>query len=438
MNISQYKTKVASRYMPVDPEQIGLKIMEADHYFTSIKFDGYFAALEIKKGKATLFDRNGNPKEIEAITSAAKSIEEDVLLAGEICVFKNGKSTNNREVAAAMGAPDKHDIRFGVFDIIAYKGEEPTLDLKEKTALIKKLACSKELFAIEQTFMESRKDIIAFYKDIAGKEEGAVVRSADGIIYKIKPSITLDLVVLGYALSSGEDEILRELLLGVAKDKGEFQIVTKCGNGFSDKDRQEFVKKLKPLRAASQYTEVSGAKTAFVMLEPSLVIELSCLDIISETTKGAIRKSVLSYSKKEGYTPKEQSATISCISPVFERFRDDKKATATDAGEHQFSYLIDETATDKPADVKPSTIKLREVYTKSSKTGTAVRKFSGIQTNKEETGQYAPFVVLYTDFSPGRKTPLEQDIFLCATSKDMEKKMAELVEENIKKGWEKV
>jgi ATP-dependent DNA ligase len=438
MNISQYKTKVASRYMPLDPEQIGLKIIEVDYYFTSIKFDGYFGALEIKKGKATLFDRNGNPKEIEAITTAAKSIKEDVLLAGEICVFKNGKSTNNREVAAAMGAPDKHDIRFGVFDIIAYKGEEPTLDLKEKTALIKKLATSNEVFAIEQTLMESRKDIIAFYKDISGKEEGAVVRSADGIIYKIKPSITLDLVVLGYALNSGEDEILRELLLGVAKDKGEFQIVTKCGNGFSDKDRQEYVKKLKPLRAASQYTEVSGAKTAFVMLEPSLVIELSCLDIISETTKGAIRKSVLSYSKKEGYTPKEQSATISCISPVFERFRDDKKATATDAGEHQFSYLIDETATDKPADVKPSTIKLREVYTKSSKTGTAVRKFSGIQTNKEETGQYAPFVVLYTDFSPGRKTPLEQDIFLCATSNDMEKKMAELVEENIKKGWEKV
>jgi len=438
MNISQYKTKIASRYMPVDPEQIGLKIIEADYYFTSIKFDGYFAALEIKKGKATLFDRNGNPKEIKAITTAAKSIKEDVMLAGEICVFKNGKSSSNREVAAAMGDPDKYDIRFGVFDIISYKGEESSLDVKEKTALIKKLATSNEVFAIEQTLMESRKDIIAFYKDIAGKEEGAVVRSSDGIIYKIKPSITLDLVVLGYALSSGEDEILRELLLGVAKDKGEFQIVTKCGNGFSDKDRQEFVKKLKPLTVASEYTEVSGAKTAFVMVEPSLVMELSCLDVISETTKGAIRKSVLNYSKKEGYTLKEQAATISCISPVFERFRDDKKANAADAGEKQFSYLIDETAKDETADVKPSTIKLREVYTKSGKGGTAVRKFLGIQTHKEKTGQYSPFVVLYTDFSAGRKTPLEQDIFLCASSKDMEKKMAELVEENIKKGWEKV
>ena len=438
MNISQYKTKVASHYRPLDPEQIGLKIMESDYYFTSIKHDGYFAGLEIKNGKATLYDRNGNAKEINAITTAAKSIKEDVMLAGEICVFKNGKSSNNREVAAALAEPEKHDIRFGVFDIISYKGEEPTLDEKEKTALIKKLATANEVFAIEQTLMESRKDIIAFYKDIAGKEEGAVVRSADGIIYKIKPSITLDLVVLGYALSSGEDEILRELLLGVAKDKSEYQIVTKCGNGFSDKDRQEFVKKLKTLTVASEYTEVSGAKTAFVMVEPSLVMELSCLDVISETTKGAIRKSVLNYSNKDGYTFKEQAATISCISPVFERFRDDKKATSDDAGEKQFSYLIEESAKEESADLKPSTIKLREVYTKSGKGGTAVRKFLGIETHKEKTGQYSPFIVLYTDFSAGRKTPLEQDIFLCATSKDMEKKMAELIEENIKAGWGKI
>jgi ATP-dependent DNA ligase len=422
----------------VPPEHIGLKIMESEYYFTSIKYDGYFAALEIKKGKATLYDRNGNPKEIKAITTAAKSIKEDVMFAGEICVFKNGKSSNNRVVAAALDEPEKYDIRFGVFDIISFKGEEPTLDAKGKIALIKKLATSNEVFAIEQTFMDSRKDIIAFYKEIAGKEEGAVVRSANGLIYKIKPSISIDLVVLGYALSSGEDFKLRELLLGVAKDKEEFQIVTKCGNGFSDKDRQEVVKKLSPLAIASEYTEVSGAKTAFVMVEPSFVVELSCLDVISESTKGAIRKSVLNYSKKEGYSLKEQAATISCISPVFERFRHDKKATVTDAGEQQFSYLIDETAKEESSDIKPSTIKLREVYTKSGKGGTAVRKFLGIQTNKEQTGQYSPFVVLYTDFSAGRKTPIEQQIFLCASRKDMDKKMAELVEENIKKGWEKV
>ena len=40
MNISQYKSKIASRFIPVEPELIGNKIFEADYYFTSIKYDG--------------------------------------------------------------------------------------------------------------------------------------------------------------------------------------------------------------------------------------------------------------------------------------------------------------------------------------------------------------------------------------------------------------
>ena len=111
----------------------------------------------------------------------------------------------------------------------------------------------------------------------------------------------------------------------------------------------------------------------------------------------------------------------------------------TDAGEQQFIHLIDTaSAAEETSALKPSTINKREVYTKSGKGGTAVRKFIGLQTNKETSGQYAPFMLVYSDFSAGRKTPLEQEVFLCASGEEMEKKMAELVEENIKKGWEKV
>jgi ATP-dependent DNA ligase len=436
MNIPQYKTKIASRYMPVDPEQIGLKIIEAEYYYTSVKHDGYFAALEIKNGIATLFDRNGNPLEIKAITNAAKDIKEDVVFAGEICLFKEGKSTNNREVKAALDEPDKFDLRFGVFDVIAHKGEEASIGLKEKTELMKSLAVSKEVFAIEQTFMESRKDIIAFYKAIAGKEEGAVVRSSDGIIYKIKAVITLDMLVLGYALSASEENTLRELLLGIAKEDGSYQIVGKCGTGFTDKERLEIATQFKEV--ASNYTEVSGAKTAFIMVEPKVVVEISCLDVISENTKGNIKKASLTFDAQNGYNIKEQSITVSCISPVFLRFRTDKKANSLDAGEHQFIHLIDKASAEETSELKASTINKREVYTKSGKGGTAVRKFIGLKTNKETSGQYAPFMLVYSDFSAGRKTPLEQEVFLCASAEEMEKKMSELIEENIKKGWEKV
>jgi hypothetical protein len=51
---------------------------------------------------------------------------------------------------------------------------------------------------------------------------------------------------------------------------------------------------------------------------------------------------------------------------------------------------------------------------------------------------YAPFNVIYSDFSAGRKTPLEQEIFLCSTEKEVSAKIAELKEENIKKGWDPI
>jgi hypothetical protein len=45
-------------------------------------------------------------------------------------------------------------------------------------------------------------------------------------------------------------------------------------------------------------------------------------------------------------------------------------------------------------------------------------------------------VVVYSDYSGGRKTPLEQELFLCGTAKEADEKIEVLKAENIKKGWE--
>lgn len=435
MSPSTYKTKIASRYIPINPEQVGLKIMESTTYYTSVKYDGYFAVLTVKNGKAIL--QNGNDKELEikSILEAAKQIKEEVILAGELCLFKDGKAQTHRELAAALDESEKHDIRFGAFDLITPL-EEP-VDFKERLEKIMAIADSNAVFTIPQNQFESRSNIIELYKQIEGKEEGLVVRTAENITYKIKPSITLDLVVLGYALNACPEESLRELLLGIVDANNDYQIVAKCGNGFSEKDRVALIAQLKPLAVQSTYTEVSGAKTAFVMIEPKMVVELTCLDVISENTKGTIRKSVLKFDAKTGYALKGQAVAVSCISPVFQRFRDDKKANNTDAGGQEFVDLL-YVSTDKTEEIaKPSTIVAREVFAKKGKAGTAVRKFTGVETHKSQQGNYSPFFVMFSDFSAGRKTPLEQEIFLCADKKEMDEKLAALIAENVKSGWEK-
>jgi len=90
---------------------------------------------------------------------------------------------------------------------------------------------------------------------------------------------------------------------------------------------------------------------------------------------------------------------------------------------------------EKEQDRVLSQILKREAYSKSGKGGTAIRKFVILKTNKEHTRSYSPFAVVFTDYSAGRKKPLEQEIFLFDDLEDAENKMAGLKAENIKTGW---
>ncbi len=53
----------------------------------------------------------------------------------------------------------------------------------------------------------------------------------------------------------------------------------------------------------------------------------------------------------------------------------------------------------------------REVYTKSAKGETMVRKFVMWKTNKaDQSEEYPAFVIHFTDYSPNRATPLAREV----------------------------
>jgi ATP-dependent DNA ligase len=377
------------------------------------------------------------PKICEA---AVKAIATDVVLAGELCCFVGDRSASHREVSAAIADPSSYDVRFGVFDILSMNGSDVESAPKEKSELIAQIVRgNSEVFVIQQHVFTSRKEILEFYT--SAKQDGAegvIVRIPSSITYKIKQILSLDLVILGFAEGSGDRKgMLRELLLGFALGDDRYQIVTKCGGGFSDADRKGLLVQLDKLATPSEYTEVSGAKTAFVFVRPEVVVEISCLDLINETTDGPVRKACLSFDSKNGYSSEGNRPTLSVISPNFVRIRTDKQCTPDEAGTAQAYTLVEPLERAGQALEEPlSTVVKREVYTKSGKGGTAVRKFVGIQTNKETSGAYPVYVVVFTDFSGGRKTPLEQEIYLCASEADVEQRFSALREEHIKKGWE--
>jgi hypothetical protein len=78
----------------------------------------------------------------------------------------------------------------------------------------------------------------------------------------------------------------------------------------------------------------------------------------------------------------------------------------------------------------------RAVATKELKGKTMVRKLLLWKTNKEQLSpDYPAYVLLLTDFSPNRKTPLEREIRVSASLEQIEGYWTTWSTENFVKGW---
>jgi hypothetical protein len=178
------------------------------------------------------------------------------------------------------------------------------------------------------------------------------------------------------------------------------------------------------------------------MVKPEWVIEMSCLDLVSQTTRGAsIDRMVLGWnSKAPRFEVVRRLPLASALSPQFVRRRDDKTVRPAEVRVQQVADLVEIAMADRDAkqlQAKKSEILKREVYTKTMKGALMVRKLVMWKTNKEAEGEYPAYVVHFTDFSPNRKTMLEREIRVSSSKSQIEELWKGLAEENIVKGWGK-
>ena len=177
------------------------------------------------------------------------------------------------------------------------------------------------------------------------------------------------------------------------------------------------------------------------MITPGLVAEISCLDIITEGSDGTpIERMVIAYDAgAKSWSSVRRLPLASIISPQFERLRDDKQANAEDVGLNQLTRVVDlpeQSATATAAKLPAAEILKRAVATKELKGKTMVRKLLMWKTNKETlSSDYPAYVLLLTDYSPNRKTPLEREIRVSADLAQIEGYWKTWAEENFVKGW---
>ncbi len=448
----EYKRELSAKMHAVSAQDIA-RIHAARGYLATRKYDGEFSLIFFDGKKLISVNPGGTVRiglpafaEAEKLLKAAKV--GSCILAGEIYLqAENYKGLRIHKVVGILRSPDSVDdmkrLGLAIFDVVEFDGKAPE-NLKTAFSLLDKwFGKGKLVHPVEHVPTKKTDDIMVLLADwvIEKGSEGIVLQHDTASWYKIKLRHTLDVAVIGY--SEGSDErkgLLHDLLVAVKRNDGTFQELTRVGGGFTDEDRKTIAAEMKRRVAPSDYVAVNNDYVAYEMIKPGPVIEISCLDLLTESSRGGpINRMVLKWDGKR-YSALSRMPLVSVISPQYIRTRDDKDALDDDVGIRQLTELAPVTLTEEAVeDVagEPSTLLEREVYTKEMKGNTMVRKLLLWKTNKEKRGDFPAFVVYLTDFSPNRKTPLERDIRVASTEAAARKHFKRMAEENFIGGWEK-
>lgn len=445
---NRYKKAVAGRYRAIAPDELGT--IPRGKCFASPKIDGELWFAEFANGQATLFTRGGrrlaDAPIVKELAAAANRAKTPLVVAGELHARDGSPRPRVGDVAAAL-ACGKHDrLGFKAFDVVETDGGPPPVPYEDRLAILRQVfgSGSQAVGVVQTEEVSDPSGLAAFVPDwvSSGKAEGMVVRSSSGDVFKVKPSFTLDTVVCGFTTKAQEPDQARSLLMGLIRPDGAMLLVGSVGTMAGAEVRKEILKTLLDGECESRFRHSSSDGALYRFVKPRVVVEVTCTDLQFEDSSGeSIRKWVIRHEESQWH-PVVDTHSVSLIHPVISRIRADKLADDLDARVSQLDERFVAggfAARLAPRLLPHSTMVRRDVWTKPSKTGTAVRKLLVWKTGKESQWPGWPaWIVHFTDYSPERKTPLERTLRTALNEADAMAVAADLIAENIKKGWEVV
>ena len=453
--VQEYRRQAASRMIPLDADDIHRKIPKAE-YLVSRKVDGEFTVLVYRNGECLTLNpggtvRIGLPWEEEAARILSNADIKSAVLAGELYVENEQRRPRVHDVTAIARQPQIEDdltrLRFAVFDLLSTDDENNERPFCDTWKWIEKLfAKGDRIHPVECKAANDAEGVHELFVKWVQNEgaEGLVVRSDTAGLFKVKPRHNLDAVVIGFTESLGDRQgLLHDLLLAVMRHDSTMHVLTRVGGGFSDDERRSIVSDMKDMVVESEYAEVNSDHVAYQMVHPDWVVEISCLDLIAQTTRGGpVNRMVLNF-RDDGlsrYETVRRLPLAAVISPQFIRRREDKTPRQQDVRIEQVSQRVEVPLVDRNArqmTLPASELLRRDVYTKEAKGETMVRKFLAWKTNKEnESDEYPAYVLHYTDYSPNRKDPLAREVRVSNSLEQINDLLQEMIATNIKKGWE--
>ena len=281
-------------------------VEQLDGYIAEEKFDGMRCQLHRSGKKVKLYSRDLNeitPSFPEVIKEFVDSDLPEMVLDGELCVFKNKKIMPFQLLQKRMGRKkpgkkiiEKHPVIFIAFDILYHQGT-PVFEktLRERRELLERLAGDHELPVTTQMKVRDRDHMEQLFERALGHGNEGLMLKKLGSTYEYgqrrkswlkvkKPGGTLDTVIIYAQAGSGKrGGLYSDFTLGIRVEEDDrydqaFIPIGKAYGGYTDEE----LKRLND-RISDLVIERYGPTLA---LEPDIVVEIEFDDIqVNKRTK---------------------------------------------------------------------------------------------------------------------------------------------------------
>jgi len=240
------------------------------HYLVQDKWDGYFVQVLISDTIQILSRRHQHYEDkLPDIVVELKSVPPDTLLLGELVYIEDGEQSvgeltsivgSNVDKALQRQAELSGDVQIVFFDILFYNGNElASSPYRERLNTLEQMISLSDHVKIVHTYNVDADT--AYQQALAKDMEGVVLKDPDSDYplhysgeeqssenrqYKLKKMTTIDAVAYHYELGTGKNaNTLGALFLGLYDDSGTLVDIGKVGTGFTEEERDKYLKKIK-------------------------------------------------------------------------------------------------------------------------------------------------------------------------------------------------
>lgn len=277
------RTKLSAFIKPMLAKETE-EAFDGKEWLFEIKWGGYRAISEIKKGEVELYSRNGLSfnNNYPLIYNELKKIKHDAVLDGEIVVL-NEKGISSFQKLQHYEDNTNFPLCYYVFDLLSLDGKDIcALPLIKRKELLKKLISKKNgVIKYSDHIIEKGK---AFFVASEKQElEGIMAKKADGEYYKgartgewlkIKHHKSDEAIIVGFTKPTGERKYFGALVLAIRNADG-LKYAGHTGSGFTQQSLKEIYSKLKLIEtAASPFAEKVKTNMPVTWIKPKYVCEL--------------------------------------------------------------------------------------------------------------------------------------------------------------------